>query len=64
MMRNGRLILYAVIALLEAYSKEKKLERKTALQCRRDSSEMCEAGNVLCVLQETSGICLESLSVG
>ena len=24
---------------------------------------MCETGNVLCVLRETSGICLKSLSV-
>ena len=25
---------------------------------------MCETGNVLCVLRETSGICLKSLSAG
>ena len=43
MMRNGRLILCAVIALLEAYSKEKNLEEK----------QLCNAEKILqkCVKQ-------------
>lgn len=49
MMRSGRLILYAVLLFWKRIPK-KKTGEKTALQCRGDSSEMRETGNVLCVL--------------